>query len=103
MIECIKCANLNLPCQYIGETKRRLNERFGEHRRSVENPLQLMNPTPVSLHFNRPGHTFNDMLLIPLELIQNNRDSVRKAREAYLIDRAKTLEPCGINRRDESH
>jgi len=31
----------------------------------------------------------------------HNRDSVRKAREAYLIDKAMTLEPRGINRRDE--
>ena len=31
-----------------------------------------------------------------------NRDSVRKAREAYLIDRGQTLEPLGLNRRDET-
>ena len=43
------------------------------------------------------------MQLIPLELIRNSRDSVRKAREPYLIDKAKTLEPLGINRRDELH
>ena len=28
---------------------------------------------------------------------------VRKAREAHLIDKAKTLEPQGLNRRDELH
>ena len=42
-----------------------------------------------------------DALLVPFELIHNNRDSVRKAREAHLIDKAMTLEPRGINRRDE--
>ena len=31
----------------------------------------------------------------------NNRDSVRKAREAHLIDKAMTLDPHGINRPDE--
>ena len=36
------------------------------------------------------------MLLIPLELIKSNRNSVRKAREAYLIDRGQTLEPPGL-------
>ena len=41
-------------------------------------------------------------LLIPLELIKTNRDSVRKAREAYLIERGQTLEPLGLNRRDEA-
>ena len=29
------------------------------------------------------------------------RDSVRKARESHLIDKAMTLEPHGLNRRDE--
>ena len=32
---------------------------------------------------------------------KSNRDSVRKAREAYLIERGKTLEPLGINKKDE--
>ena len=40
--------------------------------------------------------------VIPLELIKSNRDSVRKAREAYLIDRGQTIEPLGLNRRDET-
>ena len=35
---------------------------------------------------------------ISLDLIV---DSVRKAREAHLIDKAMTLKPNGINRRDE--
>ena len=39
---------------------------------------------------------------IPLELIHSNRDSIRKAREAFLISKGKTLEPHGINRRDET-
>ena len=96
LIHCKKCKK-----QYIGETKRQLNERFGEHRRSILNHHELISPTPVSTHFNQPGHSINDILLIPLERIHNNRDSVRKAREAHLIDKAMTLEPNGINRRDE--
>ena len=39
--------------------------------------------------------------LIPLQLTGSNRDSVRKACEALLIDKTMTLEPHGINRRDE--
>ena len=97
LIQCKKCHS-----QYIGETKRKLNERFGEHRRSILNHHQLLNPTPVSLHFNQPGHSINDVQLIPLELIRSKRDSVRKAREAHLINKAKTLHPLGINRRDET-
>ena len=39
--------------------------------------------------------------LVPLELITSNRDAIRKAREAALISMAKTIEPSGLNRRDE--
>ena len=59
------------------------------------------NPTPVSEHFNQADHSINDVLLIPLELIRSSRDSVRKADEAHLIDKAMTLQPQGINRCDE--
>ena len=97
LIECTKCH-----LQYIGETKRQLNERFGEHRRSILNHHQLSITTPVSLHFNQAGHSINDVHLIPIELIRSKRDTVRKAREAHLINKAKTLHPFGINRRDET-
>ena len=40
--------------------------------------------------------------LIPLELTKSNRDDVRKAREARLIDKGQTLESKGLNRRDET-
>ena len=98
LIECKKCTK-----QYIGETKRQLHERFGEHRRSIQNHHQLAKPTPVSAHFNQPGHSIDHLLLTPLELIHSKRDSVRKAREAHLINKAMTLEPLGINRRDEQN
>ena len=39
------------------------------------------------------------MKLIPLELVKSNRDSVRKAREAHLIERGQTLEPHGLNKK----
>ena len=37
-----------------------------------------------------------------MKLIRSKCDSVRKAREAHLINKAKTLHPFGINRRDEA-
>ena len=51
LIECKKCA-----IQYIGETKRQLkvDERFGEHRRSILNHNQLINPTPISEQITNP-------------------------------------------------
>ena len=97
LIECKRCH-----LQYIGETKRQLSERFGEHQRSILNHQQLSTTTPVSLHFNQAGHSINYDCLIPIELIRSKRDSVRKAREAHLINKAKTLHPFGINKRDEA-
>ena len=41
------------------------------------------------------------MELIPLELVHSSRDAIRKAREAYLIERGQTLEPKGKNKREE--
>ena len=96
MIQCNQCSQ-----QYIGETKRRLKDRFNEHRRPVDNPSNISKPTTVSEHFLTNDHSANDITLIPLELTKSNRDSVRKAREAYLIERGKTLEPLGINKKDE--
>ena len=74
MIQCTKCNP-----QYIGETKRRLKERLNEHRRPIINSSSY-SPTAASRHFLSGNHTVNHMLLIPLEKLFTNRDSVRKAR-----------------------
>ena len=54
----------------------------------------------MSEHLVTNDHSDN-ITLIPLELIKSNRDSVRKARVVYLIERGKTLEPSGMNEKDE--
>ena len=97
MIQCTKC---NL--QYIGETKRRFKDRFNEHRRPIINPFCSYTHTAVSRHFLTSGHAAEDhLILIPLEQLHISPDSIRKDREAFLIHRGKTLEPAGLNRRDE--
>ena len=55
-------------------------------------------PTTVSEHFlSHSNHSHTDMQLIPrLEKIHSSRDSVRKARESHLIDKAMTLEPMAL-------
>ena len=99
MIQCNRC---NL--QYIGETKRRLKDRFNEHRRTVDNPNNKSKPTTAAEHFlSSPNHTANDMLLIPIEKIFSKRDSIRKAREAFLIQKGKTIDPDGLNIREETY
>ena len=92
MIHCLRCNK-----QYIGETKRRLKDRFNEHQRPVDRPTPSSRPTAVSEHFLSDNHSPNDIELVPLELIHSSRDALRKAREAHHIERGQTLEPKGIN------
>ena len=87
MVQCNRC---NL--QYIGETKQRLKDRFNEHRRAVDKTNIKSKPTTVSKHFlSHSNHSHTDMQLIALERINSSSDSVRKARESHLIDKAMTL------------
>ena len=95
----IQCRLYNL--QYIGEAKRRLKDRFNEQKRPILNPTDNYIHTAVSEHFLSSNHSKNYMLLIPIEKLKNGGDSLRKASEAHLIDKAKTIEPLGINKRDE--
>ena len=71
---------------------------------SIASPFSTIWPLSQSFSylrtFNQADYSINDVLLIPVELISSNRDSVRKAHEAHLIDKAMTPEPQGINRRD---
>ena len=99
VISLIQCRLCNL--QYIGETKRRLKDRFNGHRRPILNPTGNYIDTAVSERFLTSNHSYNHMLLIPIEKLKNGRDSLRKARDAHLIHKAKTIEPLGINKLDE--
>ena len=67
----------------------------------MDRPTPSSRPTAVSDHFLSDNHSPNDIELIPLELIHSSRDALREAREAFLIERGQTLEPKGINKREE--
>ena len=96
MIQCQLC---NL--QDIGKTKRRLKDRFNEHRRPILNPASSYIHTTVSEHFLGSNHSDTNMLP-PIGKLSNERDSFRKERKAHIIYKAKPLEPLGINKRDQS-
>ena len=49
----------------------------------------------ISDHFSPPEHYIRDIELIPLQLINSDRDSIRNAREGLLITKGKTLAPYG--------
>ena len=99
MIQCNRCH-----LQYIGETKRRLKDRFNEHRRTLNNANTKSKPTTVAEHFlSSPYNISKDMQLIPIEKIFCNRDSIRKAREVFLILKGRTIDPNGLNIRQETY
>jgi len=43
------------------------------------------------------------MQLIPIERIVSNRDSIRKVREDFLIQKGRTIDPNGLNIREETY
>ena len=92
MIHCRRCKK-----QCKGQTKRRLKDRFKEHRPPLNIPTPSSKPATISDHFLPNHYAPNDTGLIPLKLKHTSRDAIRKAREAYPIDRGQTLDSKGIN------
>ena len=95
VIYCIRCTACNQ--LYIGETGRRLGDRFREHLLDVKNNSQDVSK-PVARHFNQPGHSHNNMKMFGLSLHQGNTES-RKCTEQRLIFKIGTSSPAGINER----
>ena len=87
VLSCRKCSKLS-----IGETGRRLGDRFREHIRSVGANTDL----PVGKHFSSPGHSVGDML-VSVICAGFRTTMVRRNMEARLIFRHKTLQPNGMN------
>ena len=87
----IECSNCGI--QYIGETKKSLRTRAGQHRRDIE----YHNPTPVGSHFNDRGYyghgklcDIDDFRIYPIIQCpsldtEENTDKNRKEIENYLI------------------
>ena len=87
----IKCCTCNRI--YIGETGRRLGDRFREHLRSTR---QANTDLPVGRHFTSPSHACTDMLVSVIR--SGFRDAQDRRRfEARMIFKHKTLHPGGLN------
>ena len=91
-ITCTLCKKL-----YIGETGRRLGDRFREHLRDVEKDDKNASK-PVARHFNLPNHSKQHMVVCGLSLHQGSTES-RKTLEQKFIFQIGTLNPHGINER----
>ena len=94
----IYCINCTL-CKkiYIGETGRRLGDRFREHLRDVERN-DKDGSKPVARHFNLPNHSTQNMAICDLSMHQGNTES-RKNLEQKFIFQLGSLNPHGINER----
>ena len=95
VIYCITCTI----CKkiYIGETGRRLADRFREHLRDAEQNSTDASK-PVARHFNLPNHSHHSMTICGLSLHHGNTES-RKNLEQKFIFQLGTLSPHGINER----
>ena len=91
-ITCTLCKKL-----YIGETGRRLGDRFRKHLRDVEKDDKDASE-PAARHFNLPNHSKEHMSICGLSLHQGTTDS-RKKLEQRFIFQIGTLNPHGINER----
>ena len=94
VIYCITCTY----CKkiYIGETGRRLSDRFREHLRDLERNDKDASK-PVARHFNLPNHSKQLMPICRLSLHWSSSES--RTLEKKFIFQIGALNPIGINER----
>ena len=93
LIHCDRCDN-----KYVGETGNTLRDRMNQHRSDTRNRKN----TPVAKHFNKDGHTMQDLRVTILESGPFSPDAeldhiYRRNKESIWIDKLKTAEPRGMN------
>ena len=82
---------------YIGESGRKLGDRFREHLLDVKNKGSDLSK-PVARHFNFLGHSHEHIEICGIYLHLGNNET-RKRKEQRLIFKLGTLAPNGINER----
>ena len=94
LITCNRCKS-----QYVGQTQHNLQTRFRNHRFNINN--KNMHDT-IGYHFNTNKHNLKDMSVQIIEKVKTNNIQTRLKRENYWINKLKTLQPLGLNVREES-
>ena len=94
LVYCIVCTKCKQ--NYIGETKRPLRVRFGDHLGYVRN--QKLNES-TGYHFNLPGHNITMIQITVLEKIWSSSDTLRKERETMYINKFES-KYLGLNRKN---
>ena len=75
LIESQKCNK-----QYVGETKNPLHLRLNGHRSDYYRRLP---DKLVEMHFNGPGHTFDDLTIMVIKQLNAASATCRKSRESF--------------------
>ena len=85
VIYSITCKKQNGNCkfkpQYIGQTSRRICDRFNEHKNSIS----LTSTKSVGIHFSSNGHKASDLEIIPIEKVNSKDPWTIISREKYYI------------------
>ena len=92
VVYCLTCTKCPSTVD-IGETGRRLADRFREHRRDVINGR---NDLPVPAHFNQENHALEDLKVAVLRACLANQQ-YRKKQEMRFIFKYGTVSPSGMN------
>ena len=87
---------------YIGETGRRLIDRFCEHLQDAEKKNTTDAPKPVTCHFNLPNHSHHNMTNCGLSLHYRNAKSRKNLEQKFFLQ-LDALYPHGMNERLSFH
>ena len=90
VVYAIRCKQCRMV--YVGETYRRLGDRFAEHLRSVTKD----DDCPVGEHFRRPHHSIQDMQVTVL-IQTSSGEKQRQFLEQRIINLLGTFRPRGMN------
>ena len=82
--------------QYVGETKNTLKTRFYQHRSHINKNTDTL----VTKHFNQTDHSIHNMKCVAVEKVHSDKREDRLRREAFWIQKLKTVVPCGLNTLD---
>jgi hypothetical protein len=94
VVYCLHCNKNNCRQIYIGYTQRKLRDRFGEHKSSVNTKAK----NAIGEHFNGPGHSVANMKILAIEKVNNLGQQIIEKRESLWINRLEA-EFKGLNRK----
>ena len=78
----------------MGETQNALHIRTNGHRDDI---AHRRIEKPVEAHFNSTDHLLRDLMILVIEAMRNQDESLRKKRESFWINQLRALYPGGMN------